>query len=146
MLARVGQEVLQQGGLDLVRLLGAARALVFLFLTFSAAGSGAASTAYFKVGDDLKASCEGTAAGEPNASTAEYLLCLGYLQAVVDTDATFDEWGDAARKACVPQGVTSSALRQVFLEWINERPDYLHFSAASLALTAFSESWPCKKE
>ncbi|NIM26813.1 MAG: hypothetical protein GTO67_04775 [Gammaproteobacteria bacterium] len=130
----------------MIRALNLARALLCVMLMVPFAASWAASTAYFKVGDDLKASCEGTAAGEPNASTAEYLLCLGYLQAVADTDATFAEWGDAARKACIPQGVTSSNLRQVFLDWIKERPDYLHFSAASLALTAFSESWPCKKE
>jgi hypothetical protein len=128
------------------RMLGAVGALVFVLMSITAAGSTAASTAYFKIGDDLKASCDGTAAGEDNASTAEYLLCLGYLQAVVDTDATFSEWGDAPRKACVPEGVTSSQLRQTFLDWLEERSDYLHFSAASLALTAFSETWPCKKE
>jgi hypothetical protein len=124
-------------GFEVSRILSVAGWLVFLVSMLTATASTAASTAYFKVGDDLKASCEATAAGEQNASTAEHLLCLGYLQAVVDTDATF---------ACIPQGVTSSQLRQVFLDWLNERPDHLSFSAASLALTAFSESWPCKKE
>ena len=120
--------------------------LVFLVSMLMAATSPAASTVYFKVGDDLKVSCEGTAAGEANASTAEYLLCLGYLQAVVDTDATFAEWNELPRQACIPREVTSSKLRLVFLDWLNERPDYLRFGAASLALTAFSETWPCKKE
>lgn len=124
----------------------AAVALVVLLAALPPGAGAADTTAYFKVGDDLKASCDGTAAGEANASTAEYLLCLGYLQAVVDTDATFSEWGDARRKACIPQGVTSSELRRIFLAWIGERPDFLHFSAASLALTAFAESWPCKQE
>ncbi len=123
------------------RKLAAAVALLSLMLTATA--SSEASTVYFKVGGDLRDSCEGTAAGEQNASTAEYLLCLGYLQAVADTDATFSEWGDVPRQACIPQGVTSSRLRQVFLDWLNERSDHLQFSAASLALTAFSEAWPC---
>jgi len=100
-------------------------------------------SAYFKVGEDLRAACYGTAAGEGNSDTAEYLLCLGYLQAVVDTDATMSEWGKAARQACVPQGVTSSELRTVLLAWLEERPDHMHYGAASLALTAFSEAWPC---
>lgn len=126
--------------------LGAAVRPAFLILMLMAVGSVAATTNYFKVGDDLKASCEGTAAGEANADTAEYLLCLGYLQAVVDTDATFSEWGNTQRQACIPKGVTSSQLRQVFLDWLDARKDYLHFSAASLALTAYSENWPCKKE
>jgi hypothetical protein len=124
---------------------GAAGAFALLILLLSMAGNAAATAAYFKIGDDLKASCEGTAAGEENASTAEYLLCLGYLQAVVDTDATLAEWSEFPRQACVPQGTTSSRLRQVFLAWLSERPDHLRFSAASLALTAFSETWPCKK-
>ena len=128
------------------RILSAAGWLVFLVSMLTAGASTAAQTAYFKVGDDLQASCEGSAAGEQNASTAEYLLCLGYLQAVVDTDATFAEWDAFPRQACIPRGVTSSQLRQVFLDWLKERPDYLRFGAASLALKAFSESWPCKKQ
>lgn len=116
-----------------------------LVLMLSLLGRAAATTNYFKIGADLKASCDGTAAGEQNASTAEYLLCLGYLQGVADTDATLAEWSDSARQACIPQGITSSQLRRVFLDWIGARPDHLRFSAASLVLTAFSESWPCKK-
>ena len=127
-------------------MLRAVGGLAFLIVLLSAAGSTAASTVYFKIGDDLKASCDGTAAGEENASTAEYLLCLGYLQGVVDTDVTFAEWSEYPRQACIPQGVTSSQLRQTFLVWLNARPDHLHFGAASLALTAFAETWPCKKE
>lgn len=120
---------------------------VALLVSLPAVGSAAeASIAYFKVGNDLMDSCEATAAGEENASTAEYLLCLGYLQAVADTDATFAEWGEYPRQACIPQGTTSSQLREVFLEWLKERPDHLKFSAASLALTAYSEAWPCKQE
>jgi len=129
------------------RMLGAIPRFAFLLLLLLTAGSAAPATVYFKVGEDLKASCEGTAAGEVNASTAEYLLCLGYLQAVVDTDVTFAEWSEYPRQACIPQGITSSTLRQVFLDWLNAKgPEYLTFGAASLVLTAYSESWPCKTE
>ena len=115
-----------------------------MVLLSAAMPGAAAQTVYFKIGEDLQASCEGTAAGEPNASTAEYLLCLGYLQAVVDTDATLAEWNEGPRQACIPKGVTSSSLRQTFLTWLDQRPDHLRFSAASLALAAFSEAWPCQ--
>lgn len=128
------------------RMLRAGRGLVILISVFAANATAETPTAYFKVGNDLAASCEGTAAGEENASMAEYLLCLGYLQAVVDTDATFAEWSEYPRQACIPQGTTSSRLREVFLAWLKERPDYVKYSAASLALTAYSETWPCKKE
>ncbi len=131
----------------MIRMPSAIARFAFLLMLLSVVGSTAAATVYFKAGDDLKASCEGTAAGEENASTAEYLLCLGYLQAVADTDATFAEWGQYPRHACIPQGVISSQLRQVFLGWLNaQSSDYLTLGAASLVLTAFSESWPCKAE
>lgn len=128
----------------MTRKLGAMGGLAILVLLLPVTGSAATGATYFKIGEDLQASCEGTAAGEQSASTAEYLLCLGYLQAVVDTDATLAEWSESPRQACIPQGVTSSSLRQVFLAWLAERPDQLRFSAASLALAAFSETWPCK--
>lgn len=124
--------------------LGAIGGLTIVMLMLPARPGVAADVAYFKIGEDLLASCEGTAAGEPNASTAEYLLCLGYLQAVADTDATLAEWSESPRQACIPQGATSSVLRQTFLTWLAKRPDHLGFSAASLALAAFSETWPCK--
>lgn len=120
--------------------------LVIFMLLSLAMPSAAAETTYFKIGEDLQDSCKGTAAGEQNASTAEYLLCLGYLQAVADTDATLAEWNASPRQACIPQGVTSSSLRQTFLTWLAQRPDHLGFSAASLALAAFSEAWPCPSQ
>ena len=118
--------------------------LVIVAASVGAPAADAQTTAYFKIGEDLQAACHGTAAGEEHSNTAEYLLCLGYLQAVVDTDATMAEWGRAPRQACVPRGVTSSELRLVLLAWLDARPDQLRFSAASLALTAFAETWPCK--
>jgi hypothetical protein len=129
--------------MHMARMLMAMGGIALLSLV-SVTSSAAVGIAYFKVGTDLQASCDGTAAGEANASTAEYLLCLGYLQGVIDTDATLAEWGETPRQACIPRGVTSSRLRQVFLQWLNAHPDQLRFSAASLALAAFSESWPCK--
>jgi hypothetical protein len=146
-LPRFESDSLQEEGFQMNRMLSALPRFAFLLLLLSSTGSTAAATVYFKVGDDLRAACQGTAAGEENASTAEYLLCLGYLQAVADTDVTFAEWSQYPKQACISQGATSSQLRQVFLDWLSARPpDYLKFGAASLALTAFSEFWPCKTE
>ena len=127
----------------MIRIGACAGVLLMLASAVTAQSSRTSSTAYFKIGEDLQAACYGTAAGEEHSNTAEYLLCLGYLQAVVDTDATMTEWGTAERLACVPQGATSSELRRVFLAWLAKRPDHLRFSAASLALAAFAEAWPC---
>ena len=127
----------------MIRIGAVAGVLMLLAALARAQSADAPATVYFKVGEDLQAACYGTAAGEEKSNTAEYLLCLGYLQAVVDTDATMAEWGRATRYACIPQGVTSSELRRVLLAWLAERADHLRFSAASLALAAFAEVWPC---
>ena len=95
--------------------------LVFLVSMLMAATSPAASTVYFKVGDDLKVSCEGTAAGEVNASTAEYLLCLGYLQAVVDTDATFAEWNELHNNRLDPSQIAGRLKVEALVELVAEK-------------------------
>lgn len=146
-LLRASKGIIDGGGFQVSRKPGVVPSFALLVLLSLATSSASAEPVYFKVGDDVKTSCEGTAAGEAKSSTAEYLLCLGYLQGVVDTDVTYAEWSQYPRQICIPKGVTSSGLRQVFLEWLNAKPpEYLSFGAASLVLTAYSETWPCNTE
>ena len=44
---------------------------------------------------------------------------------------------------CIPAGTSSGSLGRVFREYLVENPEKLHFTAASLAVTAFSEKFPC---
>ena len=50
--------------------------LAFLALMLTATGSTAAPTAYFKVGDDLKTSCEGSAAGRMAEALCAHLMVI----------------------------------------------------------------------
>lgn len=45
---------------------------------------------------------------------------------------------------CMPAGVSTGMLGRVFRRYLIDNPDKLHFTAASLAVTAFSEKFPCK--
>jgi hypothetical protein len=45
---------------------------------------------------------------------------------------------------CMPAGVSTGLLGRVFRRYLARNPEKLHFTAASLAITAFSEEFPCK--
>tara|TARA_R110002096_G_scaffold307865_3_gene502579 strand:+ start:655 stop:1026 length:372 start_codon:yes stop_codon:yes gene_type:complete len=45
---------------------------------------------------------------------------------------------------CMPAGVSSGLLGRIFRRYLSSNPDQLHFTAASLAVTAFSEEFPCE--
>lgn len=47
---------------------------------------------------------------------------------------------------CLPTGTSSGLLGRVFRRHLAENPEQLHFTAASLAVTAFSEKFPCSEE
>jgi len=47
---------------------------------------------------------------------------------------------------CMPANVSTGLLGRVFRRYLTNNPEKLHFTAASLAITAFSEKFPCKKE
>lgn len=46
---------------------------------------------------------------------------------------------------CMPAGTSSGSLGRVFRRYLRDNPEQLHFTAASLAVTAFSEEFPCKE-
>lgn len=47
---------------------------------------------------------------------------------------------------CMPPSVSSGMLGRVFRRYLIDNSEKLHFTAASLAVTAFSEKFPCKGE
>ena len=46
---------------------------------------------------------------------------------------------------CMPSGTSSGMLGRVFRRYLLDNPEQLHFTAASLAVTAFSEQFPCEQ-
>ena len=46
---------------------------------------------------------------------------------------------------CMPAGANTGLLGRIFKQYLIDNPDKLHYTAASLAVTAFSEAFPCNE-
>lgn len=73
---------------------------------------------------------------------AKYNECVAYLASVSDTADAIESM-TGANAVCVPTGVSLDELRKVFNEYQAQHPELLHGSAATLAINAFKEAWPC---
>jgi Rap1a immunity proteins len=70
-------------------------------------------------------------------------FCTGYLVAMVDAEDDVAE-GAAAKRFCVPKGVTVEQLSAIFVKYAGAHPDQQYASAARLARMALSERYPCR--
>ncbi len=68
--------------------------------------------------------------------------CEGYLVGVHDTVRAYEEWG-GVREVCSPKRTTPAALRSTVVDYLQLRPDYLSGQAASVAVLALREKYPC---
>ena len=46
---------------------------------------------------------------------------------------------------CMPDGVSSEQLRQVYVSYMKKHPDEWHWEAAAPVLESFYLAWPCKE-
>src|SRR5262249_11188381 len=94
---------------------------------------GNAAYAFFRSGNDLLQTCQ-------NQST--YLICLGYVEGVVDD---WDEYRTANRKAtCIPVGVAAKQVADIVVNYLNAHPEVRHWEAPLLIVLAVSQAWSCK--
>lgn len=47
---------------------------------------------------------------------------------------------------CLPAGASTGVLGRIFKRYLVDNPEKLHYTAASLAVNAFSEAFPCDKQ
>lgn len=85
----------------------------------------------FYSGNELKEQC--------NKTTGSYNrgICHGYVSAVIDI-------GDNIL-FCLPGNVTLGQMSDLVIKYMNENPAQLHKSADSIAVSAISKDFPCKK-
>jgi|SRR6516162_3053430 hypothetical protein len=71
--------------------------------------------------------------------------CLGYIQGAADgfAFAMAHGWVPTSWKACTPKGVTGNGLVRVFLEFIDNHPEQLSYSAADVVWNAMAAAYPC---
>ena len=113
------------------------RLIFALILLWPAVGAGATGKLLMEV-------CDDTAKGEPKADSGHHKVCLWYLEALLDAENAFTDWGHKESYVCMPDGVAYEDIRFVWLRYARTYPERLPASAASLALDAFKQAWPCE--
>lgn len=71
-------------------------------------------------------------------------VCVGYIVSVLDVQTTLVSWSDMKPNICLPRGVSPLQIKQVVVKYMDNHPQDLHLLAASLALNALKEAFPCK--
>jgi hypothetical protein len=68
-----------------------------------------------------------------NSGAFEQGVCIGLLKGLYYLSSG----------ACIPPGVTISAMARIVVRYIDDRPSRLHEDFRELALEAFRTGWPC---
>jgi hypothetical protein len=96
-----------------------------------------ANAKYFSV-KKLLSECE-------TESSINRAICNGYLAGANDAHELHTGLDEGAKKSiCIPAGASIERLRKVFVKFVNDNPKDSHQDAASVLITAFAESFPCK--
>ena len=101
---------------------------------------------YF-TGNELMELCDGTASDEPKENMVALTACLGVLLGISEAISAIKIFTDEGHEqySCMPNGVTSNQLRQVFLKYMHQHPEDWHATAGGLVMAAYRASWPCKE-
>ena len=96
-------------------------------------------------GNKLQTFCADTKSGEPKRNLSWYGSCVSYLSGIVDAAESIYLNTTATSRSCLPKGVSSEQLRQVWLNHASQHPEELHLGAGGLVLKAFEKAWPCQR-
>jgi hypothetical protein len=100
------------------------------FILFVIAAIPTICMAGFQSGNELKVICANTADSFSRGQ------CLGYVTGVFDEAA-------AAKQICPLSNVTAQQVEDITKKYFNQYPEYLHYSANSLIVTAMIKAFPC---
>ena len=113
--------------------------IIALALLVSMPAQAEEPTGMFYRGGELLSFCE-------NESVAYKGYCERYLMGLADAHTMFFAVGLFPQKAfCLPDGLSSVQLREVFTKYANENPQDLHSIASWVVLISFGEAFPCEE-
>jgi hypothetical protein len=72
-------------------------------------------------------------------------LCHGYLLGMMDANEFSRKAGQIAL-GCPPAGATASQVKDIVVRYLLTKPGERHYNAASIAVIAPHEVWPCPKK
>ena len=100
--------------------------------TIAAISAGSPAIAGFFTGGKLLPLCESGSASENRA-------CETYLVGITDAHDGLQRLGGLSREYfCLSQGVSLPQIRQIFIKYANENPQYLQLPASRLVIGAFA--------
>jgi hypothetical protein len=102
------------------------------FLAFLVAAP-AASYANFYDGNRLYSFCQ-----SPSGS-AEFTTCVGMIAGLSD-----GIWLGYSREICLPPRATVGQIKDVFMNYLADRPQDRHLPSAVLMFNALKASFPCR--
>jgi Rap1a immunity proteins len=92
-------------------------------------------------GLDLRDACRATNLDPSSVNKLEEMRmfrCIGYV------DGVTDGWLLAGRSICAPADATVGEYAAVVTKYLEDHPEELHLSPASLVIRAVNHAWPCK--
>ena len=99
--------------------------------------------AAFYSGNEMLKMCE--AYLSETGSAADGNICVGYVVGIHDGHFTFSVRADMKKTICLPDSsVDGSQLVRVVTKHLQEHPEDLHYTAASLITNALQQAFPCE--
>jgi hypothetical protein len=89
----------------------------------------------YQTGFQLLSQCE----------SADYSVCLGYIEGIVDITSAARQKGALSRSPCIPMGAPAGQLRLVVIQHLRREAKSLHFEASLLVYDALMAAFPCSE-
>jgi len=77
-----------------------------------------------------------------SSSSIKSLACVEYLYGTWETLSSVEQMGWFSG-FCMPDNVTVTQLKLIYIEWAKRNPAKLHYTASYLVLEALQEAFPC---
>jgi hypothetical protein len=88
----------------------------------------------YQTGFQLLSQCE----------AADYSVCLGYIEGIVDITSAARQKGSPMRSPCIPVGAPVQ-LRLIVIQHLRREAKLLHFEASLLVYDALMAAFPCSE-
>jgi len=116
--------------------------LLMIVLLFSFNQARAATVESLYTGNELLDRCE--AYLSDTGSAAKGNTCFGYLAGIADAHDDFVAGGLHGKEWCKPENMKGKQLVRIVTKYLQEHPENLHYTAASLVANAFRKAFPCE--
>ncbi len=105
----------------------------------------AAASATERRTDELLWMCEGRVSDNEFVNAMEKVLCIGYIDGIVDSNAMMQGFLGVQLFCPPPGGISLDQAMRIFLKWANDHPEQLHESARISVMLSLAQAFPCAR-